>query len=67
MARPRSGQEKHATKGVAFRIPQWMRAGIDRLANERKVSLSEIATEALAAYLKKHGIKPETEREQRVR
>jgi hypothetical protein len=60
MARPKSGKEKHATKGVAFRIPEWMRAGIDRLAAERNVTLSDIANEALAAYLKRHGIKPET-------
>jgi predicted transcriptional regulator len=58
MARPKSGQEKHASKGVAFRIPEWMRAGLDRLAAERNVTLSDIATEALSAYLKRHGIKP---------
>jgi hypothetical protein len=36
-----------------------MRAGLDRLAAERKLLISDIANEALAAYLKRHGIKPE--------
>jgi hypothetical protein len=58
MARPRKGHEKHATERVAFRIPLWVRAGIDRLSAERKASLSDIANEALFAYLKRHGVKP---------
>jgi hypothetical protein len=57
MARPRRGEEKHAKMGVAFRIPDWMRAGLDRLSKDRKVTISDIATEALAAYLRRHGIK----------
>jgi hypothetical protein len=59
MARPRKGAEKHADERVAFRIPSWVRAGLDRLSAERKASLSDIANEALAAYLRRHGIKPE--------
>jgi len=57
MARPRKGQEKHAAERVAFRIPFWMRAGLDRLSAERKTPLSDIANEAFAGYLKRHGIK----------
>jgi hypothetical protein len=63
MARPRKGQEKHASERVAFRIPAWVRAGLDRVAAERKVALTDIANDALVAYLKKHGIRPGTERE----
>jgi hypothetical protein len=58
MARPRKGQEKHATERVAFRIPSWVRAGIDRLSAECNASLSDIANEALVAYLKRHGVTP---------
>jgi hypothetical protein len=57
MARPRKGHEKHAAERVAFRIPSWMRAGLDRLSAERKAPLSDIANEAFASYLKRHGIK----------
>jgi hypothetical protein len=57
MARPKKGQEKHAAERVAFRIPLWMRAGPDRLAAERKAPLSDIANQALASYLERHGIK----------
>ena len=62
MARPKKGHEKHATERVAFRIPLlWVRAGIDRLSAECNASLSDIANEALVAYLERHGIKrPET-------
>jgi hypothetical protein len=58
MARPRRGEEKHAKKGIALRIPEWMRAGLDRISKERKAALTDIATEALAAYLARQGIKP---------
>ena len=60
MARPKKGQEKHAAERVAFRIPTWVRAGLDRMSADRKAPLSDIANEALVAYLKRHGIKPDT-------
>jgi hypothetical protein len=63
MARPRKGEEKNAPERVAFRIPVWVRAGLDRLAAERSAGLSDIANEALVAYLKRHGIKPEKPQE----
>jgi hypothetical protein len=60
MARPKKGFEKHAPERVAFRIPVWVRAGLDRLAAKRKAPISDIANEALEAYLTSHGIrKPE--------
>jgi hypothetical protein len=58
MARPKKGEEKHAEERVGFRIPMWVRAGLDRLSEERQASLSNIATEAFVAYLKRNGIKP---------
>lgn len=58
MARPRKGEEKHAAERVGFRIPSWVRAGLDQLSAERKASLSDVATEAFVSYLKRHGIKP---------
>lgn len=59
MARPKKGHEKNAPERVAFRIPTWMRAGLDRVAADRKLPISDIANEAFAAYLKRHGIKAE--------
>jgi hypothetical protein len=59
MARPKKGEEKHAAERVAFRIPKWVRAGLDRVSAERKAALSDIANEALVAYLKRHGVEPE--------
>jgi hypothetical protein len=58
MARPKKGEEKHAEERIGFRVPTWVRAGLDRLSGERKASLSDVATEALVAYLKRQGIKP---------
>jgi hypothetical protein len=65
MARPRKGAEKHATERVAFRVPSWVRVGLDRLVAERGVPLSDIANEAFAAYLKRHGITPEKAKQRR--
>jgi hypothetical protein len=58
MARPRKGEEKHATERVAFRVPAWIRAGLDRLVAERRVPMADVANEAFTAYLKRHGITP---------
>ena len=57
MARPRKGEEKHADERVGFRIPSWVRDGLDRLSAKRRAALSDIATEAFVAYLDSHGIK----------
>jgi hypothetical protein len=57
MARPRKGEEKHAQERVGFRIPTWVRAGLDHVAAERNAALSDIAIEAFVAYLRRHGIK----------
>jgi hypothetical protein len=58
MARPKKGEEKHAEERVGFRIPTWVRAGLDQVAAKRKAALSDIANEAFVAYLKRQGIKP---------
>jgi hypothetical protein len=58
VARPKKGEEKHAEERVGFRIPTWVRAGLDHVAAERNVALSDIANEAFVTYLKRHGVKP---------
>jgi hypothetical protein len=58
MARPKAGEEKHATERVGFRIPKWVRAGLDRIAKQRKAPLTDVMGEALVAYLERHDIKP---------
>jgi predicted transcriptional regulator len=59
MARPRKGEEKNAPIHLGFRVTEWVRAGLDRLAEKRGSAISDIANEALAEYLERHGITPD--------
>ena len=58
MARPRKGEEKNAPIMFSVRIPEWVQDGLQQVALERSVTVSEIANDALVAYLKRKGIKP---------
>lgn len=58
MARPRKGEEKNAPIHLGFRVPEWVDAGLRKLADERGCPVSDIANEALVAWLKRHGVKP---------
>jgi hypothetical protein len=58
MARPRKGEEKNAPIHLGFRVQVWVRDGLQTLAAERGRPMSDIANEALTAYLKRNGIKP---------
>ena len=58
MARPRKGEEKNAPIHLGFRVQVWVRDGLQTLAAERGRPMSDIANEAMAAYLKRNGIKP---------
>ena len=58
MARPRKGEEKYAPIILSVRVPEWLHNGLQQLADERRVTVSEVANEALAGYLKRKGIKP---------
>jgi hypothetical protein len=62
VGRPRRGEEKNAPHHLGFRVPKWVRAGLGQLAAQRDCPLSDIANEALVAYLKRNGIKPESAR-----
>ena len=57
MARPKAGEEKDRPIHLGFRVPIWVRDGLDRLAKQQDSPVSDIANEALATYLKRHGIK----------
>ena len=57
MARPKKGEEKDRGAVVGFRIREWIRAGLDRVAKEDNAPLSDIADEAFVAYLKRRGIR----------
>jgi hypothetical protein len=35
----------------------WVREGIDQIARDKALPLSDVAHEAFVAYLKRHGIK----------
>jgi hypothetical protein len=57
MARPKAGEEKDRPIHMGFRVAQWVRTGLERLAKKDGVPLSDVAHEALVDYLKRHGIK----------
>ena len=61
MARPRKGEEKERPVHLGFRVSKWVYAGLQRLANERGGPMSDLAYEALVAYLKRQGIKAPAE------
>ena len=57
MARPKKGEEKDRGAVVGFRITPWIRAGLDKVAKEDGVSLSDLAHQIFVAYLKRRGIR----------
>jgi hypothetical protein len=57
MARPRKGDEKLRPNKMGFRVMDWVREGIDQVAKDKALPLSDVAHEAFVAYLKRHGIK----------
>jgi hypothetical protein len=57
MARPKAGEEKDRPIHMGFRVPVWVRAGLDLLAKKQDCPVSDVANEALAAHLKRNGIK----------
>jgi hypothetical protein len=57
MARPKAGEEKDRDAHVGVRVKKWIRAGLEKIAKEDGVVLSDVAHEAFAAYLKRRGIR----------
>jgi hypothetical protein len=57
MARPKSGEEKDRPIHMGFRVAQWVRAGLERIAKKEGAPLSDVAHEAFVDYLKRQGIK----------
>jgi hypothetical protein len=57
MARPRKGDEKDRPIHMGFRVSEWVRTGLERIAKDEGLPLSDVAHDALVAYLKRHGIK----------
>jgi len=51
MARPRIGEEKRASTGIALRVTQEMKDDVDRLAAARKVGIADVVREAIKDYL----------------
>jgi predicted DNA-binding protein len=56
MARPRKGEEKNAAIHLGFRMPEWVSERLVKLAEKDGKPKSDLANEALVAYLKKRGI-----------
>jgi len=62
MGRPRKGDEKHRGNHMGFRVMDWVRAGIEKIAKEKGgLPLSDVAHEAFVGYLKRHGIREPSE------
>lgn len=57
MARPRKGAEKHANAAIGVRVPEWIKAGAMKVAEQDDKPYSDIVVEALGRYLKSRGIK----------
>lgn len=49
-------EEKERPVQLGFRVSKWVYAGLQRLTNERGGPMSDLAYEALVAYLKRQGI-----------
>ena len=59
MARPLKDEAKNRPIHLGFRVSEWVRDGLQQLADQRGSPVSDIANEALVAYLKRNGIRPE--------
>jgi hypothetical protein len=57
MARPKKGEEKVRPIHLGFRVAEWVRDGLVRLAEKDGVPVSDVANEALVTHLKRRGIK----------
>ena len=57
MARPKSGEEKDRPVHLGFRVARWVRAGLEKIAKDDGTPMSDVAHDALVAYLKRRGIK----------
>jgi len=57
MARPKAGEEKDRPIHMGFRVSEWVRAGLERIAKEDGAPLSDVCHEALVVYLKRRGIR----------
>lgn len=51
MARPRKGEEKHATAAIGVRISDELRQGIEALAAKHERSLTDEIRHALESYV----------------
>jgi hypothetical protein len=57
MARPKKEDAKNRFATVGIRLTPWAREGLDRIAKEEGVPLSDVVYDAIVAHLKRHGIK----------
>jgi hypothetical protein len=52
MARPRKGEEKHRSASLRFRVKEEISAELRDLAASRRMSIADVAEEALAVGLR---------------
>jgi hypothetical protein len=57
MARPRKGEEKNRPIHMGLRVSEWVRDGLERIAKEKGVSMSDVVYDWVVANLRRHGIK----------
>ena len=57
MARPRKGEEKNRPIHMGLRVSEWVRAGLERIAAEKGMTMSDVVYDLVVAHLKRQGIK----------
>jgi hypothetical protein len=63
MARPKKGEEKVRPIHLGFRVAEWVHGGLGHLAESDGVPVSDLANDALVAYLKRRGIVDDAKKE----
>lgn len=57
MGRPKKGEEKNRPVHMGLRVSEWVRAGLERIANEKGMSMSDVVYDLVVAHLRRHGIR----------
>jgi hypothetical protein len=57
MARPKADEAKGRKAHVGVRVTPWVRAGLDKIAKDERVALSDLVHDVFVAFLKRRGIK----------
>jgi hypothetical protein len=57
MGRPRKGEEKNRRIHMGLRVSDWVRAGLEQIAKEKRMSMSDVVYDLVVAHLRRRGIR----------